>query len=169
MGALLGHDFTHYIDVLGADYDTEHRLRPWWTAEDKQRFAALAQPLVDQFGTYHPMPDLAINGTLTLTENIADLGGLDAAFDAYRVTQGSRIADTAWVHQQDREFFIAYAQTLRRRISDAALRTQVASSDHAPEEYRADAVRNLDAWYDAFDIRAGQRLYLAPAARVRVW
>ena len=169
VGALLGHDFTHYIDVLGADYDTDHRFRPWWTAEDKQRFAALAQPLVNQFGTYHPMPDLTIDGTLTLTENIADLGGLVAAFDAYRATQGGRIADTAWVHQQDREFFIAYAQTLRRRISDAALRTQVASSDHAPEEYRADAVRNLDAWYDAFDIRAGQRLYLAPAARVRVW
>ena len=169
VGALLGHDFTHYIDALGADYDTEHRFRHWWTPEDKQRFEALGRPLVDQFGEYHPAPDLTVNGKLTLTENIADLGGLAAALDAFHQTLGTRIRDTAYVHQQDREFFIAYAQTFRRKISNAALRTQVASSDHAPEDYRADTVRNFDAWYDAFDVRPGQRLYLAPAARVRVW
>ena len=70
---------------------------------------------------------------------------------------------------QDREFFIAYAQTQRRKISEGAMRKQVATNDHAPEDYRADTVRNLDAWYDAFDVRPGQRLYLEPAARVRVW
>jgi predicted metalloendopeptidase len=85
------------------------------------------------------------------------------------LTLGSRVTDTDYVREQDREFFIAYAQTLRRTISEGALRTQVATSDHAPEEYRADTVRNLDAWYDAFDVRTGQRLYVEPAARVRVW
>ena len=169
VGALLGHDFTHYIDVLGADYDTEHRMRNWWTPEDKQRYQALTQPLADQFSAYQPLPGLSINGKLTLTENIADLGGLAAAFDAYRKSLGSRAADTASVREQDREFFIAYAQTLRRRISEEALRKQVSTSDHAPEEYRADTVRNLDAWYVAFDVRPGQRLYLEPSARVRVW
>ena len=169
VGALIGHDLTHYIDVLGADYDTEHRLRNWWTPEDKQRFQALAQPLMDQFGAYQPLPGLAIDGKLTLTENLADLRGLGAAFDAYRKTLGSRVTDATFVHQQDREFFIAYAQTLRRKVSEGALRTQVASNDHAPEEYRAAAVRNLDAWYAAFDVRPGQRLYLEPSARVRVW
>jgi predicted metalloendopeptidase len=169
VGALIGHDLTHYIDVLGADYDTEHRMRHWWTPEDMQRFQALTQPLADQFSAYQPLPGLSINGKLTLTENIADLGGLAAAFDAYRKTLGSRATDTAWVREQDREFFVAYAQTQRRKISEDALRKQVATSDHAPEDYRAATVRNLDAWYDAFDVRPGQRLYLPPPARVRIW
>ena len=169
VGALIGHDLTHYIDVLGADYDTEHRKRHWWTADDMQHFQALAQPLADQFAAYQPLPGLSINGKLTLTENVADLGGLAAAFDAYRKALGSRVADANDVRAQDREFFIAYAQTQRRIISERALRNQIATSDHAPEEYRADTVRNLGAWYDAFDVRPGQRLYLEPAARARVW
>jgi predicted metalloendopeptidase len=169
VGALLGHDFTHYIDTLGADYDTEHRMRHWWTAEDMQRFQARAQPLVDQFSAYQPFPGLAVNGKLSLTENIADLGGLAAAFDAYRTSLGTRVTDAGYVREQDREFFIAYAQTQRRKISESALRTQAATSDHAPEQYRADTVRNLDAWYVAFDVRPGQRLYLEPSARARVW
>jgi predicted metalloendopeptidase len=168
-GALIGHDLTHYIDTLGADYATDHRMRHWWTAEDMQHFQAAAQPLADQFSAYEPLPGQKINGKLTLTENIADLGGLAAAFDAYRKTLGSRASETAYVRAQDREFFIAYAQTQRRKISEAALRKQVATSDHAPEDYRADTVRNLDAWYDAFAVRPGQRLYLEPWARVRVW
>ncbi len=169
VGALIGHDLTHYIDVLGAEYDPEHRLRRWWTAQDQQRFQALTQPLVDQFSAYQPLPGLSINGKLTLTENVADLGGLAAAFDAYRKSLGGRVTDPDAVRLQDREFFIAYAQTLRRKISEGALRTQVATNDHAPENYRADTVRNLDAWYDAFDVRPGQPLYLEPSARVRVW
>ncbi len=169
VGALIGHDLTHYIDVLGAEYDTEHRMRHWWTPEDMQRFQALAQPLVDQFGAYQPLPGLSVNGKLTLTENIADLGGLAAAFDAYRKTLGARAADSGDVREQDREFFIAYAQTQRRKVSEAAMRTQVATSDHAPEDCRADTVRNLDAWYAAFDVRPGQKLYLAPSSRVRIW
>jgi putative endopeptidase len=169
VGALIGHDVTHYIDVLGADYDTEHRMRHWWTPEDKQRFQALARPLADQFSAYQPLPGLSVNGTKTLTENIADLGGLAAAFDAYRKTLGSRVADKGFVREQDREFFIAYAQTQRRKISESAMRTYVTTDGHAPEDYRADTVRNLDAWYEAFDVRPGQRLYLEPSARVRVW
>jgi putative endopeptidase len=169
VGALIGHDLTHYIDVLGADYDTEHRMRHWWTAEDMQRFRVLAKPLTDQFATYQPLPGLSIDGTQTLTENIADLGGLAAAFDAYRTTLGRRVTETDYVRAQDREFFIAYAQTLRRTISETGLRTQLAADNHAPEDYRAATVRNLDAWYDAFDVRPGQRLYLSPSARVRVW
>jgi predicted metalloendopeptidase len=169
LGALIGHDLTHYIDVLGAEYDTDHRMRHWWTDEDKQHFDALTRPLADQFSTYQPFPGLPINGKLTLTENIADLGGLAAAFDAYRKTLGSRAADADYVRAQDREFFLAYAQTQRRKISESAMRKQVATNDHAPEDYRADTVRNLDAWYDAFDVRPGQRLYLAPESRVRIW
>lgn len=169
VGALIGHDLTHYIDTLGADYDTEHRMRHWWTPEDMQRFEALTQPLADQFSAYQPLPGLSINGKLTLRENVADLGGLAAALDAFHKTLGTRVTDKEYVGAQDREFFIAYAQTQRRKISEAAMRKQVATNDHAPEDYRADTVRNLDAWYAAFDVRPGQRLYLEPAARVRVW
>lgn len=169
IGALIGHDVIHYVDVLGADYDTEHRLQNWWTADDVKHYQALTQPLVDQFTAYQPLPGLSINGKLTLTENVADLGGLAAAFDAYRKTLGSRATNADYVRHEDREFFIAYAQTQRRKAGEAATRKQLATDNHAPEDYRADTVRNLDAWYEAFDVRPGQRLYLEPAARVRIW
>ena len=171
IGAIIGHDISHYVDVLGAEYDTVFAERHWWTAEDMTRFQAMAEPLVRQFSGYRPFPDLTVNGSLTRTENVADLAGLTAAFEAYRLTLGDAggARDTAFVRQQDRQFFIAWARSWRVRISDAALRTQLASNDHAPEMFRVNTVRNLDAWYDAFDVRPGQRLYLEPPARVRVW
>jgi endothelin-converting enzyme/putative endopeptidase len=144
-------------------------MRHWWTPEDMRNFQGLAKPLADQFSVYQPLPGLSVNGIKTLTENIADLGGLAAAFDAYRKTLGSRVTEPYSVREQDREFFIAYAQTQRRRISEAALRAYVTNDGHAPEDYRADTVRNLDGWYEAFDVRPGQRLYLERWARVRVW
>ena len=168
IGAIIGHDVVHYVDILGADYDTDGAMRHWWTADDMQHYRALSQPLVNQFTGYEPLPGAHVDGKLTESENIADLGGLSAAFDAYRVSLGSRINDKAYVHQQDREFFIAFAQAWRSRLTDAGMRTQLAN-DHAPEMYRIATVRNLDAWYDAFDVRPGQKLWLDPAARVRIW
>jgi putative endopeptidase len=169
IGAIIGHDISHFVDVLGADYDTAFAERHWWTAEDMTRFQAAAEPLVQQFSGYRPFPDLAVNGGLTRTENVADLAGLTAAFEAYRLTLGDAIRDSAFVRQQDRQFFIAWARSWRVRIRDDAMRTQLASNDHAPEPFRVNTVRNLDAWYDAFDVRPGQALYLEPSARVRVW
>lgn len=169
LGALVGHDLTHYVDTLGADYDVEHRLRRWWTPDDLGRFETLTRPLVRQFAAYEPLPGLAIDGELTLTENVADLGGLAAAFDAYRAATAGLGAEPAAVRDDDRAFFLAYARTQRRIVRASVLRAQIAGNDHAPEEARAATVRNLDAWYAAFDVRPGQRLYLEPAARVRVW
>jgi putative endopeptidase len=168
IGAIIGHDVSHFVDVLGADYDTDGAMRHWWTSDDMAHFQALADPLDNQFSTYHPFPDASVNGKLTQSENIADLAGLTAAFDAYRATLGTRAADKNYVRQQDREFFIAFAQSWRAKLSDVAMRTQL-TNDHAPETYRIATVRNLDAWYDAFDVQPGQRLYLEPAARVRIW
>jgi putative endopeptidase len=168
IGAIIGHDVTHFVDALGAHYATDGQKNGWWTADDSARFQALAEPLDNQFSGYHPFPDASINGKLTQTENIADLGGLAAAFDAYRATLGARAADKNYVRQQDREFFIAFAQGWRAKIGDGAMRAQLAS-DHAPENYRVATVRNFDAWYDAFDVRPGDRLYLERAARVRIW
>jgi predicted metalloendopeptidase len=168
IGAIIGHDVTHYVDVLGAEYGVDGAMHRWWTAEDSSRYQALAEPLVEQFSSYRPFPDAAVDGKLTLRENIADLAGLASAFDAYRKTLGTRATDRNYVRQQDREFFIAFAQAWRTKMSDAAIRAQL-SNDHAPEMYRFSTVRNLDAWYDAFDVRPGQRLFLEPNARVKIW
>jgi predicted metalloendopeptidase len=169
IGAIIGHDVSHFVDALGANYDAKGLAHNWWTAEDSSRYMASAAALVNQASGYRPFPDLGVNGKLTLTENLADLGGLLAAFDAYRRTLGTRARDKAYVRQQDRQFFIAFARSWRSRISEAALRTQLTSNDHPPETYRVSTVRNLDAWYEAFDVKPGQRLYVEPGARVRIW
>jgi predicted metalloendopeptidase len=168
IGAIIGHDVSHFVDVLGAEYGVDGAMHRWWTAEDSSRFQSLVLPLAEQFSSYRPFPDATINGKLTQTENIADLAGLAAAFDAYRRTLGKRAMDRSYVRQQDREFFIGFAQSWRTKMGDIAMREQL-SSDHAPEMYRVFTVRNLDAWYDAFDVLPGQRLFLEPGERVRVW
>jgi predicted metalloendopeptidase len=162
IGALIGHDMSHFVDVLGADYEPDGRMHRWWTPEDSARFEAAADPLVRQFSEYEPIPGLHVDGRLTRTENVADLAGLTAAFEAYRKAVGGG------TRAMDREFFIAFAQTFAAKVTEPAMRAQLAM-DHAPERYRMDTVRNLDAWYEAFGVAPGDRLYLAPGARVRVW
>lgn len=169
IGAIIGHETSHFVDTLGADYDIARRKAQWWTAEDRAGYEAATKPLVDQFSSYRPFADMTINGKLTLVENVADLGGLAAAFDAYRQTLGNKASDQQYVRQHDREFFIGFARAWRSKAREDALRTQVATNDHAPENFRIATVRNIDAWYDAFDVQPGQRLYLDPKARVRIW
>jgi predicted metalloendopeptidase len=169
IGAIVGHEVSHFVDLLGAEWDADYRMRHWWTPEDMTRFQAAADPLLKQFAGYHPLPDLAIDGKLTQTENVADLAGLAAAFDAYRQTLGGGADDQAYLRRQDREFFIGFARSWRGKSREEALRTQLSTDGHAPEQYRIATVRNIDAWYGAFDVKPGQRLYLEPEARVRVW
>lgn len=169
IGAIIGHEVSHFVDTLGADYDVAGRKVNWWTAEDVAGYEAATRPLVLQFSEYRPFPDMTINGKLTLVENLADLGGLVAAFDAYRRTLGSRASDKEYARQHDREFFIGFARSWRSKTREDALRAQIITNDHAPENFRIATVRNIDAWYDAFDIQPGQRLYLEPKARVRIW
>ncbi|HEV7606419.1 MAG TPA: M13 family metallopeptidase [Steroidobacteraceae bacterium] len=169
IGAILGHDISHFVDTIGAEYDVDGAAHRWWTAADLANYQRVTEPLVKQYSSYRPFPDLSLDGKLTLVENLADLGGLNAAFDAHRRALGARVSDQEFVRQQDRQFFIAFAQAWRARIREDALRKQAASNDHAPEMYRFSTVRNLDAWYDAFDVRPGQRLYLPPDERVRIW
>jgi putative endopeptidase len=168
IGAIIGHDISHFVDVLGAEYEPSGRMRRWWTATDSTKFEAVAEPIVRQFSAYQPLPDLHVNGRLTRTENVADLAGLTAAFEAYRASLGAKAADKDYVRRGDREFFIAFAQSFGAKLSETAMRAQLAT-DHAPEMYRMDTVRNLDAWYEAFDVVPGNRLYVEPRARVRVW
>jgi predicted metalloendopeptidase len=168
IGAIIGHDMSHFVDVLGADYEPDGRMRRWWTAEDSAKFETAAEPIVRQFSEYQPLPGLSVDGRLTRTENVADLAGLNAAFEAYRKSLGAKAADREDMRRKDREFFIAFAQAFGTKMNETAMRAQL-GTDHAPEMYRMDTVRNLDAWYEAFDVVPGQRLYVAPDARVRIW
>jgi endothelin-converting enzyme/putative endopeptidase len=168
-GAIVGHETSHFVDTLGADYDAAGRKSHWWTAEDLASFHTVTAPLVNQFSSYRAFADASIDGKLTLVENTADLGGLAAAFDAYRRTLGSKVNDKQYVRQQDRQFFIGFARSWRSKIGEDAMRRQLTSDGHAPERFRISTVRNMDAWYEAFDVQPGQRLYLEPSARVRIW
>jgi predicted metalloendopeptidase len=169
IGAIAGHEISHYVDLLGADWDATGRMRHWWTEAETSRFGALAQRLVDQYAGYKPFSDLVVDGERTRSENVADLGGLTAAFDAYRRSLGDRAGDAALVRRLDREFFIGFARSWRSRYEENAMRAYLAADHHAPDRYRIATVRNLDAWYEAFDVKPGQALYLAPADRVKIW
>jgi predicted metalloendopeptidase len=169
MGAIIGHEISHSFDDQGSQFDAEGRLADWWTKQDLDHFRAAGEALAKQFDAYRPFPDLAVNGHQTLGENIADVAGLLAAYDAYRLSLNGRADDVKDGLSGDQRFFISFAQSWRAAIRDAALRTRIATDGHAPDKYRADAVRNLDAWYSAFLVQPRQKLYLAPKARVRVW
>ena len=169
IGAVIGHEISHSFDNNGAAFDSTGALRNWWTPADLAKFNAAGAALAAQFDTYKPFPDLAINGKLTLGENIADVAGLQAAYDAYRASLKGQEAPVIDGFTGDQRFFIAYAQTWATKMREEALRARVATDGHAPGMYRALTVRNLDAWYKAFDVKEGDKLYLAPDKRVRVW
>ncbi|PQM29116.1 peptidase M13 [Sphingopyxis lindanitolerans] len=169
IGAVIGHEISHSFDNNGAAFDSTGALRNWWTAADLKKFEEAGTALAAQFDTYKPFPDLAVNGKLTLGENIADVAGLQAAYDAYHASLGGKDAPVIDGFTGDQRFFIAYAQTWATKMRDEALRARIATDGHAPGMYRALTVRNLDAWYKAFDVKQGDKLYLAPDKRVRVW
>ncbi len=169
IGAVIGHEISHSFDDAGALFDSTGLMRNWWTEADFATFARNSQLLVDQYDLYEPFPGLNVKGELTLGENIADLAGLAAAYDAYRASLNGGEAPTIDGFTGDQRFFIAYAQAWATKMREAALRQRIATDGHAPGNYRALTVRNLDAWYDAFDVTPDDELYLAPEDRVRIW
>jgi putative endopeptidase len=169
MGAVIGHEISHSFDDQGSQFDAEGRLANWWTKADRDHFQAAGKALAAQFDTYRPLPDLAVNGQQTLSENIADVAGLLAAYDAYRISMQGKPDSVKDGFNGDQRFFISFAQSWRSKLRDEEMRRQIATDGHAPEQYRADTVRNLDAWYDAFSVQSPQKLFLAPDKRVRVW
>ncbi|BDU73403.1 M13 family metallopeptidase [Mesoterricola silvestris] len=168
-GATMGHEISHSFDDTGALFDAQGRLSNWWTPNDFAHFKASGARLARQFDAYRPFPDLAVNGALTLSENIADVAGLAASYDAYHLSLGGRPDAVRQGFTGDQQFFLSYAQSWRGKAREPARRQQILTDGHAPEEYRADSVRNQDAWYPAFGVKPGQKLALEPRDRVRIW
>ena len=169
IGAVIGHEISHSFDNNGATFDSEGRMRNWWTPADLAHFKASTHALALQYDAYHPLPDLAINGQLTLSENIADLAGVTASLDAFHASLGGKPAPMVGGLTGDQQFFLSFGQIWRTKFREPALRRQLLTNGHSPGPFRALTVRNLDAWYAPFGVKAGETLYLAPAARVRIW
>ncbi len=169
IGSVIGHEISHSFDDQGAKFDAHGRLASWWTPDDLAHFEAVGAALAAQFDAYHPLPDVAINGKLTLSENIADLAGLAAAYDAWKASLGGTPAPEDGGLTGDQQFFVSFGQIWQEKMRDETLRELLATNGHAPAHYRTFTVRNLDAWYSAFDVKPGDPLYLPPSGRLRVW
>jgi putative endopeptidase len=169
MGAVIGHEISHSFDDQGAMFDARGKLANWWTPSDLEKFEAAGIKLAAQFDAYKPFPDLNVRGKQTLSENIADLSGLAASLDAFRLSLGGKPAPPSQGYSAEQLFFIAFAQSWRVKVREAEYRQRIITDGHAPPEYRADTVRNLDAWYAAFDVKPSQALHLASPQRVEIW
>ena len=169
IGAVIGHEMSHHFDDQGAKFDARGQLAQWWTDADVANFTALEQKLVEQYDAYEPLPGLHVKGALTLGENSADLAGLSASYDAYHKSLGGRPAPVIDGLTGDQRFYLGWSQVWRRGYREATLRQQLLTDPHSPGQQRANIVRNMDPWYAAFKPAAGQKLYLTPEQRVRVW
>ncbi len=169
IGSVIGHEISHTFDTEGAAFDSKGRVRNWWTPADFAHFQTTTAQLAAQYDTYKPFPDISLNGKQTLGEDIADVAGIAAAYDGYRAALGGNPAPSQDGLSGDQQFFVAFGQNWGSKTRDAALRQQVATDPHAPAQFRAATVRNIDAWYAAFDVKPGEKLYLAPPDRVRIW
>ena len=169
IGSIIGHEISHTFDTEGSAFDSKGRVRNWWTPADLEHFNASTAKLAAQYDTYKPFPDLSVNGKQTLGENIADVAGISAAYDGYRASLEGKTPPTQDGFSGDQQFFIAFGQNYASKSREATLRRQVMTDPHAPSQFRADTVRNIDAWYSAFDVKPGEKLYLAPQDRVRIW
>lgn len=170
VGGVIGHEMSHAFDDQGAKTDARGAQHDWWDKADVARFKAMTSRLAGQYSRYEPIPSSYLNGEMTLGENIGDLGGLNIALEAYHIALHEKPAPLLDGTTGDQRVFLSWAQTYRENIRDEALRANLASDPHSPSMFRVNGVvRNIDAWYDAFDVKPGDRLYLDPGDRVRIW
>lgn len=171
IGATIGHEIGHGFDDQGRKFDAKGQLRDWWTPGTAKLYTARAAQLVSQYNSYEPIPGVHIKGELTLGENLGDLGGLEIAYAAYRryvATHGEPPVIDGLTG--DQRFFLAYGYSWQSKMREGALRERLLTDEHSPAKYRVNgAVRNMDAWYKAFNVQPGDKLYLAPDQRVHVW
>ncbi|GFE84045.1 zinc metalloprotease [Steroidobacter agaridevorans] len=170
IGAVIGHEIGHGFDDQGRKYAPDGSLTDWWTKADAEAFGAKTKVLVEQYSGFDALPGLKVNGATSLGENIGDLGGLNMAYEAYHNSLQGKQAPVLGGLTGDQRFFLSWAQVWRTKIRDEALRAQVLSDPHAPPYFRVNgAVRNMDEWYAAFDVKPGEKLFLAPEQRVKIW
>ena len=169
IGAVIGHEISHHFDDQGSKYDENGRLSDWWTPEDVAAFQAIGKSLIAQYDGYEIFPGARVKGAFTQGENIGDLAGLTAAYDAYKHTLGGAAAPVIDGTTGDQRFYLGWAQVWRRNYREANLRQRLITDPHSPSEQRTSVVRNLDPWYSAYDVKPGQTLYLPPEQRVRMW
>ena len=170
IGAVIGHEIGHGFDDQGSKSDGDGRLREWWTPEDRANFEKLTEKLGAQYGSYAPFPGFNVKPQLTMGENIGDVGGLAMAYRAYKLSLNGKEDRIINGYTGDQRFFLAWAQVWKRKDRDDALKNQIETDPHSPARYRVNGVvRNMDAWYAAFDVKEGDALYLAPEDRVQIW
>jgi putative endopeptidase len=170
IGAVIGHEIGHGFDDQGRRFDGDGKLRDWWKPEDEAEFQKRAKLLIEQFNGFSPAPGLKVNGELTLGENIGDLGGLSIAYQAYKLSLGGKPAPVIDGLTGDQRFFMGWAQAWRMKARDEYLQRQVLADPHAWAEFRANGpLSNIQAFYDAFGVKAGDKLFLAPEKRVKIW
>ena len=169
IGAVIGHEISHHFDDQGAKYDENGRLADWWTPADVAAFEKAGEALIAQYAAYEPLPGEFLDGKLTLGENIGDLAGLAVAYDAYQASLGGKPAPVIDGMTGDQRFFLGWAQVWRRNHREADLSRRITTGPHSPSIQRTWVMRNLDAWYDAYQVKPDQKLYLAPDKRVRIW
>ena len=170
IGGVLGHEMAHVFDERGRAFDATGAVRDWWTPQDVLAFRARVAPLVAQFDAYQPLPGVHVSGTLTRSENIGDLAGLAIAYRAYELSLGGRPSATIDGFTGEQRFFLSWARTWRGRERDEYLRQILFTREHAPWPYRANGpVSHMQAFYDAFGVKQGDRLYRPPDQRVRIW
>ncbi|MEO0674289.1 MAG: M13 family metallopeptidase [Pseudomonadota bacterium] len=170
IGAVIGHEIGHGFDDQGSKSDGDGRLRNWWTDEDRENFEQLTSMLGAQYASYEPVPGFAVNPDLTMGENIGDIGGLAMAYHAYKLSLNGEEAPVIGGFTGDQRFFLAWAQVWKRVTREEALKRQVETDPHSPARYRVNGVvRNMDAWYEAFNVSEENALYLAPEDRVQIW
>jgi putative endopeptidase len=170
IGAVIGHEMTHGFDDQGRKYDGDGQLSDWWSPGDAAKFQVRADRLGAQFSAFEPVTGAHIKGDLTMGENIADLGGVLLALDAYHASLHGQPAPVIDGLTGDQRFFLGFAQIWREKIRDDALREQLVSDPHSPSHFRVvGPLRNVDAWYLAFDVKPTDPMYVAPDQRVRIW
>ena len=170
IGAVIGHEIGHGVDDQGSKFDGDGNIRNWWTDADRAEFENRTDALVGQYDSYYPFPDLHVNGTFTLGENIGDLGGISIALKAYLDSLEGQEPPVIEGFTGVQRVFIGFGRVWRSKIRDEALRTQIATDPHSPGVYRANgSVRNVPEWYSAFQVSEGDGLYLAPEERVKIW
>lgn len=170
IGAVIGHEMGHGFDDQGSKFDSRGVQRNWWTEEDRRRFELRTKALVAQYSSYSPLPGANVDGDFTQGENIGDLGGLSIAYHAYRLSLGEEPAPVVGGLTGEQRFFLAWSQVWRSKNRDAYLMQRLKSDPHSPERYRVNGVvRNMSAWYQAFEVQPGQALYLEPEQRISIW